>query len=301
MVVLEEDLPQGLHLGAEQQVRVAGGQVLDQPAAISPGLVHPGLRPGRVLAQAGRAAVAAAPVVIDQAFQRVAGGAGELLQGRAHRLGDQLQPGQVPHRSQDMGGVGALGGPLADQPGLLQPGQGQVKEPVRPPLRQQPVAEIAQHAVVEARIVEIEAERVLEVDAAPHRLGGIAVREIEQELQHAHRGQLSRRDPGPPIPGIPAGEVLVRPQAVEPVPHPHRRRPGRVAGPRHPRGQLRDLDPQAGTDRHLALLRDLAGLTSPQDWPRASLQSAKYQDSRQSQAQAWAAIAPRRCSRTRRR
>ena len=75
----------------------------------------------------------------------------------------------------------------------------------------------------------------------------------------------------------------VRPQAVEPVPHPHRRRPGRVAGPRHPRGQLRDLDPQAGTDRHLVLLRDLAGLMSPQDWPRASLQSAKYQDSRQSQ------------------
>lgn len=53
-------------------------------------------------------------------------------------------------------------------------------------------------------------------------------------------------------------------------------RPG--AGPRHPHGQLRDLDPQAGTDRHLALLRDLAGLMSPQDRPRASLQSAKYQD-----------------------
>ena len=173
---------------------------------------------------------------------------------------------------------------LADQPGLLQPGQGQVKEPVRPPVLQQPVAEVAQHAVVEARIVEVEAERVLEVDPAPHRLGGVAVRQVEQELQHAHRGQLRRRDPGPPVPGIPAGEVLVLPQAVEPVPHPHRRRPGRVAGPRHPRGQLRDLDPQAGTDRHHALLRDLAGLISPQDWPRASLQSAKYQDSRQSQA-----------------
>jgi len=99
-----------------------------------------------------------------------------------------------------------------------------------------------------------------------------------------HRRQLRRRDPRAPVPGIPPGEVLVRPQAVEPVPHPHCRRPGRVAGPRHPRGQLRDLDSPAGMDRHLALLRDLAGLMSPQDWPRASLQSAKYQDSRQSQA-----------------
>ena len=177
-------------------------------------------------------------------------------------------------------------GPLADQPGLLQPGQGQVKEPVRPPLLQQPLAEVAQHAVVEARIVEIEAERVLEVDPAPHRLGGVAVGQIEQELQHAHRGQLRRRDPRPPVPGIPAGEVLVVPQAVEPVPHPHRRRPGRVAGPRHPRGQLRDLDPQAGTDRHHRTPQESRRThMSPQDWPRASLQSAKYQDSRQSQAE----------------
>jgi hypothetical protein len=150
VVVLHQDLPQGLHPGAAQQVRAAGGQVLQQPAGIRPGLVHPGLRPGGVLAQPGRAAVAAAPVVIDQAFQRVPGGAGEVLQGRAHRLGDQLQPGQVPHRRQDMGGAGAPGGAVADQPGLLQPGQGQVKKPVRPPLLQQPVPEAAQHAVMEA-------------------------------------------------------------------------------------------------------------------------------------------------------
>ena len=46
---------------------MAGGQVPSQPAGIRPGLVHPGLRPGRVLAQLGRAAVAAAPVVTGQA------------------------------------------------------------------------------------------------------------------------------------------------------------------------------------------------------------------------------------------
>jgi len=258
--------------------------VLQQPAGVRPGLVDPGLRPGGILAQPDRPAVAAAPLVTGQAFQRMAGGPGELFQSGPHRLGDQLQPGQVPHRRQDMGGVSALGGPLADQPRLLQPGQGQVKKQVRPPVHQQPVPEIAQHAVMEAWIIEIEAERVLEVDPAPHRLGSVTVRQVEQELQHAHRGQLGRRDPGPPVPGIPPGEVLVLPQPVEPVPHPHRRRPGRVAGPRHPRGQLRDLDPQAGTNRHHALLRDLAdshiparlapGVTAVSQTPRFPTESS---------------------------
>jgi hypothetical protein len=98
-------------------------------------------------------------------------------------------------------------------------------------------------AVVEAGIVE--AGRVLEVDPAPHPLSGVTVGQIEQELQHAHRRQLRRRSPGA-RPGTPCGEVLVLSQAVKPVPHPHRRRPDRVAGPRHPRSQLRDLDPQRG-------------------------------------------------------
>ena len=150
-----------------------------------------------------RPAVAAAPVVVNQAGQRVPGGAGEFLQGRADRLGDQLQPRQAPDRGQDVGGVGALHGSLADQPGLLQPGQGQVKEPVRPPFPfQQPVAEVAEHAVVEAGVVQVEAERVLEVDPAAHRFRGVAVGQAEQELQHAHRrpavhGQRALHTPEP--------------------------------------------------------------------------------------------------------
>jgi hypothetical protein len=94
----------------------------------------------------------------------VAGGPGDLLQGRADRLGDQFHAGQVPQGGKDMGGVGALGGALADSPASFPPGPGQVKEPVGPPVLQQPVAEATQHAVVEAGIVEPEAERVLEVD-----------------------------------------------------------------------------------------------------------------------------------------
>ncbi len=98
---------------------MAGGQVLQQQPGVRPGVVDPGLRPGGALAQADWPAVAAAPLLTGQAFQRMPGGAGDLFQGRPHRLGDQLQAGQVPHRRQDVGGVGALGGALADQPGLL--------------------------------------------------------------------------------------------------------------------------------------------------------------------------------------
>jgi hypothetical protein len=104
-------------------------------------------------------------------------------------------------------------------PASFTPGQRQVEEPARPPLLlQQPVPEVAQHAEMEARIAGVEAERVLEVDPAPHRLSGITAGQAGQELQHAHRGQLRGRDPRPPVPGIPPGEVLVLPQAVEPVP-----------------------------------------------------------------------------------
>jgi hypothetical protein len=107
VVILGHDLPQGLHLRPAQQAGVAVGQVLQQPPGVRPGVVQ-------ALAQADWPAVAAAPVVIDQAVQDMAGGAGELLQCRADRLGDQLQAGQVAHRRQDVGGVSALGGALAD-------------------------------------------------------------------------------------------------------------------------------------------------------------------------------------------
>src|SRR5579859_6823490 len=104
---------------------------------------------------------------------------------------------------------------------------------------------------MEAWIVKVKTERVLEVDPAPHRLSGTAVREIEQELQHAHRGQLRRRQRRPPVPGIPSREILVLPQPIEPIPHPHCRRTTRVTGPSYPRGELRDFRSDPGTHRHL--------------------------------------------------
>jgi hypothetical protein len=51
----------------------------------------------------------------------------------------------------------------------------------------------------------------LEIDAAAHRLGYLAIGQIQQELQHADRGQLSGRETRAPITRVPVEEVLVVP------------------------------------------------------------------------------------------
>ncbi len=222
--------------------------MLQQSACVLAGREDPGLGPGGVLARTHLTAVAAPPFLVDQAGQQVPGRAGCLLQRGADRLGDQLQPGQVTHRGQDVGRVGALRGALAHEPGVLQAGQGQVQEPVRAVVFEKALPELGQHAVVEAGIVQLQAEGVLEVDAAPHGLRRVAVRQAQQELQHADGGQLGGRETGTAVARVPAGEVLVMPQAVQAIPHPHRRRPVRIARPRNPRSQSGDLMTGTGTD-----------------------------------------------------
>jgi hypothetical protein len=109
----------------------------------------------------------------------VPGSSGHFLQRGADRLGDQLQPRQVAHRGQDVGGVGALRGALAHESGLLETLQRQIQQAVGAVLTSQPVAEVGQHAVVEARVVQLHGQGVLEVDAAAHRLSSLTVRQVE--------------------------------------------------------------------------------------------------------------------------
>ena len=72
----------------------------------------------------------------------MAGGAGEFLQ--APRTTSVTSSSRVRSRTAARTWVEPVrGGAVPDQPGLLQPGQGQVKKPVRPAVHQQPVAEIA--------------------------------------------------------------------------------------------------------------------------------------------------------------
>lgn len=214
-------------------LKEAGGVVADGQ--------NPGHGFGGVLAQADRAAVAEPPVLVDQLVEQVRGGAGGFFECGADRLGDQLQPGQVAHRSQDVGGVGALRGALAYQPGFLQASQRKVQQAVGTTVLGETAAEVDQHAVVEAGIVQLHGHGALEVDAAADRLGGLPVRQAEQELQHADGGQLGGREARAPVAGVPVGEVLVAPQPVQPVADPYRCRAVRVARPRDLRGQRRVL------------------------------------------------------------
>lgn len=56
----------------------------------------------------------------------------------------------------------------------------------------QPVPELRKHGEVEARITQIQAEGVLEVDPGPDRFGGLPVGQALDELQHQDQRQAAR-------------------------------------------------------------------------------------------------------------
>ncbi|MER7057773.1 hypothetical protein [Streptomyces sp. NPDC000351] len=155
VVVLHHDLAQGLDARAGRVVCSVPVEVFKEPDRVVSGGEGPDLGLGGVLAQADRPAVADPPVLVDQLVEQVRGGTGAFFERGADRLGDQLQPGQVAPRGQDMGGIGALHGALAHQPGLLETGQREVKEAVSTVVFSETVAKVGQHAVMETGIVQL--------------------------------------------------------------------------------------------------------------------------------------------------
>ncbi|GGZ19612.1 hypothetical protein GCM10010327_58390 [Streptomyces nitrosporeus] len=238
--------------GTGRAVRSVPVEMFQKPGSVVSGGQDPGRGLGGVLAQVDRPAVTQSPVLVHEPVEQVRGHTGDFFECGADRLGDQLQAGQVTHRGQDVGGVGALRGPLAHQAGLLETDQREVEETVSTVTFSETVAEVGQHAVMEPGIVQFHRHGVLEVDATADRLSGLPVRQAEQELQHTDGGQLSRREPRPPIPRIPVGEDLVAPQPIEAVVYPYRHRTAGVARPRDLRGQRRDLLTGTGAKRQQA-------------------------------------------------
>jgi len=80
-----------------------------------------------------------------------------------------------------------------------------------------PTAELAQDREIEALIGQLEAEEVLHVDAAAHRIGGLTVGQVLSELEHEHQGQPPGSLGWLAVCREQSGEALVRVEEAEVV------------------------------------------------------------------------------------
>ncbi|MFE6946490.1 hypothetical protein [Streptomyces chartreusis] len=79
--------------------------------------------------------------------------------------------------------------PALRQSGFLEADQREVEETVGAVIFGGTVSEVGKHAAMEAGVVQLHGHGLLEVDAAADRLGGLAVGQAEQELQHTDGGR----------------------------------------------------------------------------------------------------------------
>jgi hypothetical protein len=121
-----------------------------------------------------------------------------------------------------VGGVGALFPARADQPLGSQGVQQQVQHPLLQAVLDHPSAELAEHRGVEPLVVEVQPERVLPGDLVPDRVRGLPIGQVLRHLQHRDQRQPARRPPWPAADAEPGGELGVREQLPQPVPHRHR-------------------------------------------------------------------------------
>ena len=232
-VVLQQHPAQDVHRRQLAQPRRRGG-VVDRfqqrvPVAgagdgqlIAPGL---GLRgpPRR-----HRSAVAAVPVRhADPLRQPVRVRGGQRLQRRAHALASQLQPVQRRHRRDHVRGIGALLAARLDQAPGRQLRQQRIQRHLLQPRIGYPGAELGQHRVIKARVVQGQPQQVLPVDPGPHRLSRLPV------------GQPLRPLPGSPGALLHRGRVgLGRGAGISPGPFPQtalRTRRANYSAPGSPR------------------------------------------------------------------
>jgi hypothetical protein len=104
--------------------------------------------------------------------------------------------------------------------------------------RPQAVAELAEDRVVEAGVVQLQAQRVLPVDAGAHRVGRLAVRQALRELHQRHQGELRRGERGLAEEREERGELPIGVEAAQLVVHPQ---VGVALGERGPRDARRVL------------------------------------------------------------
>ncbi len=149
--------------------------------------------------------------------------------------------------------VGAVGAPLApslDQPARLEALEHPVEQQVLRPSRDEAGAELGRRAEVEPRIGQLEPERVLPVDPGAHRIRGLPVAEVLEELEDRDQRQPPRRQAGLTPAGVERGEALVLVEGAELVAQPHDGRAPGEGGAGDARGLGRDRADRLGVEAH---------------------------------------------------
>ena len=119
-----------------------------------------------------------------------------------------------------------------------------------------PGPELAQDRVVEARIRQVQAQRVLPVDPGAHRFGGLPVGQIFRHLEDRHQGQAARRPARLATFPVSARELLISQPLTELVTDHHRQRALALALVHHRNGRddlRRGLRPRLRLHRHHGL------------------------------------------------
>jgi hypothetical protein len=119
------------------------------------------------------AVVALVPLGRCDRAQPAGGRHGDRVQRRAQRLAQQFEPVQVAHGGEHVRAVRALAPARLEQVALARGIQEARQQAIGGIAAQQPATELAEHAVVEARVGQLQREQVLPVDPAADGLGGL--------------------------------------------------------------------------------------------------------------------------------
>ena len=186
------------------------------------------------------AAVALEPLRLGQCADPIGGLGGKRVERGPDGLGGELQPVHLPDVGDDVSGVGPLAAPLAEEAPVAAGVEDAVEQHLLGAAVDEPRPELAEHARVEARVVEREAEEVLPVDPSADGVGGPAVGEVLSELEHGHQREPPGRVGGLPEVGVERGEVVVGEHGAELVAEGEKRRSFREGGAGDPRRVGRD-------------------------------------------------------------
>ena len=242
---------------------------VQQREAVPAGLPEP---PGPGVFPLGEAigvdpgAVAVRPLRADQPGKPAGSGCSQGFQRSPQRLADEFHPVQRAHRRQHVRGAGPLPPAGTQQPGTRQPRQHYLQHPLLQPVPDEARAEVPQDGVVEAGIIQLQAEEELPVHPGPHLVSGLPVRQPLRELKHRYQRQGTRRGRRAATPRKRRGKVLVRQQRTERLTDPDGQGPLRERGPHHPGRHLRHAVVRPQVQRHRApssssTIRSLSRLT----------------------------------------